>query len=466
MLNIETYNNWDFENVWGKDEDGLPYLLGRKDSRTIANLPSTTVDSTIFDGVGEGTEENPFQISTKEQLMAIEQMNLKGLYHYKIMNDIDLGDIENFEPIGQWKKIDAVIDGNEHVISNLTIKNPSANFVGLFTYLNSGSIKKLGLEGVDIEATSNRNIASLAGYMEYNASLDEVYAKGQIRIGTGYSYGSVGGLVGENSYFSSPRIDNSYTNVNIIGEGNTGLSIGGIAGKNSAQSGSAYSLSKIQVEKFSAYNAIQNEIWSRENVEKELSQPKGAYKRTQEMTKKRIYKNWDFDNVWSMDEGNNFPYLFGKSETAISINDFEYSELEGEGTEEKPYLISTAQEFQSLINTDGRYSYYRIKNNIDIGEEIPNFEYFARGVYSPFKGTIDGNGCKISNINIEVNNGDYYIGLFGYFGGTIKKLEIENININVINNNNTSSNIGAVTGAADGRNSRRSVRNRDYTNRR
>lgn len=95
----------------------------------------------------------------------------------------------------------------------------------------------------------------------------------------------------------------------------------------------------------------------------------------------------------------------------------------GDGTENNPYQISNAAELAHLADivnnqqTEPEYKYYVLTDNINLGYE----EWIPIGLYGNenqyFKGSFDGNGYTISDLNItDINEG--YVGLFGYAKGS------------------------------------------------
>ena len=111
---------------------------------------------------GEGTEESPYLISTKEDLHMLSDLinnaeTAESYYkkHYKQTTDIDLEN-EAFYPIGDWREDAAkclfagVYDGNYYEITNLYIENPPRG-AGLFRTVG-GTIKNLSVHG---KITSN-----------------------------------------------------------------------------------------------------------------------------------------------------------------------------------------------------------------------------------------------------------------------------------------------------------------------
>ena len=118
----------------------------------------------------------------------------------------------------------------------------------------------------------------------------------------------------------------------------------------------------------------------------------------------------------------------------------------GSGTESDPYLISTPEHLiyfneevtKKKVNTSGVY--YQLTDDIDFsGYDTDSDD--TNGNFSPigysksfgdrnyFKGTFDGNGHTISNIEIILPNQDY-VGFFGYIdSATIQNLGLENIRV-------------------------------------
>ncbi|MCH8519978.1 MAG: peptidase A26, partial [Nanoarchaeota archaeon] len=100
---------------------------------------------------GDGTEGDPFQISTPEHL---QNMSADLSAHYILVNDIDMNispynQTVGFNPIGTFS---GSFNGDGFTVSNLFINSTSGN-TGLFTLL-SGSVSNLVLEDVNITGTS------------------------------------------------------------------------------------------------------------------------------------------------------------------------------------------------------------------------------------------------------------------------------------------------------------------------
>lgn len=101
----------------------------------------------------------------------------------------------------------------------------------------------------------------------------------------------------------------------------------------------------------------------------------------------------------------------------------------GEGTQDDPYLIATAEQFYlfaETVNGGETYSgvYFSLICDIDLDGQTwkpigYNFNYY-------FSGRFDGRGYKVSNATIE---GAQAVGLFGVNQGRISDLGVENVTI-------------------------------------
>ena len=137
---------------------------------------------------------------------------------------------------------------------------------------------------------------------------------------------------------------------------------------------------------------------------------------------------------------------YGVLKTSVSIEVREKMPWDGEGTEDDPYLIKTADDLIDLrsyiytknMNTSGVY--FKMTQDINM-KNIDDWRGIADNASEGFRGHFDGNGCQIWNLNGSTYNA---CGLFGRLGdGAV----IENLTIasgNLGGSYNTS--IGAVAG--------------------
>ncbi|MBO5059676.1 MAG: hypothetical protein J6C82_02015 [Clostridia bacterium] len=113
--------------------------------------------------------------------------------------------------------------------------------------------------------------------------------------------------------------------------------------------------------------------------------------------------------------------------------------LDGEGTEEQPYLINDIEEFiwfAEQVNGARNYKGEYIMLNADI--DLNGAEWTPIGTASaPFEGTFDGSSKLICNLTIngsmdyDNGTGNSYVGLFGYANNSasIKNVTIENADV-------------------------------------
>ncbi|MDG5768333.1 hypothetical protein QA596_12815, partial [Balneolales bacterium ANBcel1] len=173
---------------------------------------------------GDGSEANPYQVATLEQLQAIgEQENLDK--HFIQTADIDASetadwnDGEGFEPIGsrQDDPFTGVYDGQGYVITNLTIHREEEDNVGLFgvTGGDTAVIQNVHLEQASIHGKNY--VGAIAGNTE-GAILTGSGASGSVAGEHG-----VGGLIGEGWC----EVDSSYAHVDVSGDEFVGGLVGG-----------------------------------------------------------------------------------------------------------------------------------------------------------------------------------------------------------------------------------------------
>ena len=96
-------------------------------------------------------EENITKISTPQQLNNVRN-NLNG--NYELTNDIDMSQIEDYEPIGN--EVDGAFkgtfDGKGYTIKNVQMDDNSHKYAGLFGYLD-GKVQNVKLQNAVIKAS-------------------------------------------------------------------------------------------------------------------------------------------------------------------------------------------------------------------------------------------------------------------------------------------------------------------------
>jgi hypothetical protein len=211
--------------------------------------------ATIFAG-GAGTEANPYQISTPEQLRAFaaainEDESFAGI-HIALTGDITLSG--SWIPAGGGNGVhpfSGVLNGGGYTIDGINIGAADApasyRFPALIGYANTAAIRNLNLTNVSINnvyAGNERAFAgTLVGGVDGMSYIDHCSASGSVTsltTGTGACF--IGGLVGLTSGYGnvetldpsdsySSFITNSYTDVALNGTSYNGWAYaGGIVG--------------------------------------------------------------------------------------------------------------------------------------------------------------------------------------------------------------------------------------------
>lgn len=116
-------------------------------SALMAQWDGVTPETLAF--TGEGTENNPYKITTEADLAYLAKMvNAGTAYANKFFEqtvDLDLGN-NTWTPIGNnSKQFSGTYDGAGKVIKNLYYKDPSKQYVGLFGGINGATLKNITL---------------------------------------------------------------------------------------------------------------------------------------------------------------------------------------------------------------------------------------------------------------------------------------------------------------------------------
>ena len=178
---------------------------------------------------GSGTIEDPFLVSTPEQLAYLAKRVNEGSLGgqrllIRISNDIDLAGKE-WTPIGtRQHPFSGTLDGEGAVIYNLTISTPQ-NRQGLFGVINGAWLQNLTLIGVDIKGRDF--VGGFAGVIWRGTIHDSNL------VGTVSGRQFVGGLSGYGAYLDVSS--NVYLG-NIRGD----IYVGGLIGKHTINEGDRF----------------------------------------------------------------------------------------------------------------------------------------------------------------------------------------------------------------------------------
>ncbi|MBQ1584166.1 MAG: peptidase M26, partial [Muribaculaceae bacterium] len=179
----------DVNVVGGTYESGAKSALGRTVIISSSNENVATVTGTKISFVGAGTAtitytttgdayvkgatytqtftvtETNYNIATAQDLLNIKY-NTEG--DYKLTADIDMSGV-TFSPLPDFT---GSLDGQGHVIRNLTFNNPNQDQAALFATTHGATIKNLGIENANI--VGNANAAAIVG-RAYGGNIQSCY---------------------------------------------------------------------------------------------------------------------------------------------------------------------------------------------------------------------------------------------------------------------------------------------------
>lgn len=171
---------------------------------------------------GDGTENNPYIITTAKELVYFSEKINKGELnngvYFALGADIDMTDVDNFFPIGtQSHRFSSYFDGRGFTVSNLTPRlayyhsgNNGSYRCGFFGIVRNAEIKNLRLENVNIiQSYSTKyftEIGILASYVcpSKECKITDCFVSGNINVSTNILL--VGGVVGSISVNNNAKL--------------------------------------------------------------------------------------------------------------------------------------------------------------------------------------------------------------------------------------------------------------------
>jgi hypothetical protein len=283
-----------------------------------------------FSGNGSGTEEDPYQITDVYELQEIDE---EMYAHYILLNDIDASDTQNwnvgdhdndpntpdsamgFRPIFSFE---GSLNGNGHIIKNLHINRPLRGSCLIKVGWSNAYVINLGIE--DCYISGGLNTAALIGVAEQLFRIEKCYSTGTIISPIGRPEG-LAGLIATNKY---ARIINCYSRCEVISnkppvddlDGLVASFCTGVSNVRGCYTTGKVSLpdNDIKVYPFGIFTDFNNTgcYWDIETTgisTEGIPDDHANGRTTEEMMKKSTYKGWDFENVWCIDEGNDYPKL-------------------------------------------------------------------------------------------------------------------------------------------------------------
>lgn len=353
MKKRATFAGWDWDHIWAIDEgESHPYL-------------QSDYEGPGFPWTGSGTEEDPYILKTAAHL---NQVRDHPDAHYELGADINLDIVpyntgEGWEPIGTaTAPFNGKLNGMGYKITGLYMDR-STDDVGLFGSTSVASqISNVKLEDVSVTVAATDpalvRVGGLAGHNDGTISYSSVSGKveggSNAGILVGYNDGNIsytsasgeitggdflGGLAGVNegtitqSFASGKvmgidalgglvginagRINNSYATGDVLpaqsySGGLAGVNQGGTI-RNSYASGKVVFISGYGGGLVSENNSgnVHNSYWDKETTLQTSSAGSIPLfgKSTTEMKQQATFAGWDFDRIWGIEEGEQYPYL-------------------------------------------------------------------------------------------------------------------------------------------------------------
>ena len=290
----------------------------------------------------DGSERSSFIIESLADLESIGEAEYALSADYKLGSDIDAtktqdsdyNDGKGWETIGGLDEaFTGSFDGQGHKITGLNIKDSNADNLGLFGMVEEAEITNLTLK--DVKISGNRYLGALAG-QNFASKISNVSVTGDITgeyyvgqllgynfqgvVEQAYASGSlsanmvVGGLVGDNNGI----INNSFASTKVEGIEMVGGLVG-INGEGEVASDegiikNSYAKGEVRgdfrtgglVGANNWVGQIEDSYWNIETSGLEQSDG-GQGLTSSEMRDRNNYKNWDFNNIWYID--NDYPKL-------------------------------------------------------------------------------------------------------------------------------------------------------------
>jgi hypothetical protein len=393
---------------------------------------------------GTGEPNDPYQIATAADLIALGETPGDYDKHFILTADIDLDPnlpgrkVFDKAVISTWT---GVFDGKGHRILHMAIVG--GGYLGLFGEVRTGAqVRDLGIADVNVTGTDDYG-GALAGI---NAgALTGCYSTGAVS-----GREDTGGLVGDNWGI----VADCYSACVVKG----GYGVGGLMGENSRGTVShCYSVGRVQGlgrnSGLTAYNRglVIGCFWDTQTSGQTASAA-GTDRMTVQMQTASTFLDagWDFvgetvngrDDIWKIAEGIGYPRLSWEKYSG------------GTGEPNDPYQIATAADLIALGETPEDYDkHFILTADIDLDPNLPGRKVFDKAVIAPswetpFGGVFDGNGHTISHLTVT---GKGSLGLFGCLGRwNAPTCEVKNLGAVDVNVTSSADYVGGLVGYNQG----------------
>lgn len=452
----------------GHYESGAKSPLGRTVTITSSDPSVATVDGTKISFVAPGTvtityattgdnyisgatltqsitvSQANYNITSAEDLLNIKN-NTEG--DYKFAADIDMSGV-TFSPLPDFT---GSLDGQGHVIRNLTFSNTDRDNTALFATTHGATIKNLGIE--DANLVGNANTAAIVG-QAYGGSITSCYVANSYIEGRDHVASIVGnmGVNGDEGVTISDCLSNAVVNSRqyqaggLVGVANGGTLkncyfSGTVDGKQSCQSSAVSLLDSdghlTTVENVLSaaahiygpgpnriinkagrnctlnnnYGIASTNIAARGSLFSKTSDAAGEEGETVEdatAKTKDFYVNklgWDFDNTWKFingTEGKMYPVLKWMN-APLKAQVFDLP------SKDESVLYKEGAEFESLSPIHGSWG-QSLKYTITAGKDLVSIS--ADEPDRIYVGNDNGEFVGSGNVTVSVSNADDVVSVF------------------------------------------------------
>jgi len=391
---------------------------------------------------GEGTEETPYLLNDANDLVKLATLTNTTATAadyadkvYKLTADIDMTGI-SYKPVSwatsmytvQGAAFTGTLDGNNHIIKNISFTNLATygSTYGIIGFISAnGVVKNLGVENMTVNggAANRLCIGGIAGSLGAPVTIENCYVRGMSVTTTSTDATYVGGIAGR-TIGTSGTIKNCYaTGLDFTKVTREGLKAGilGSSGNVNYKAENCYTTDA----KLQGNTAATNSYMVTTNCYTSSTLANATVANLGEAFKADLKA-----------QNNGYPLLSWETEK---------EPFEGEGTEEKPYIIATANDMVKLsLLTNGTATaadyadkVYKLTADIDMTGISYKPVSWATSMYTvqgaAFTGTLDGNKHIIKNISFTnlATYGSTY-GIIGFISanGVVKNLGVENMTVN------------------------------------
>ena len=276
-----------------------------------------------------------YEISSEQGLRDALPFVLNPDNKFSLQADINISSNDGFH----FPLFRTSLDGHGHTISNVFIDSPKISGLGFFGAL-VGNVKDVVLDNIDINGLDT--VGAFAGWMGWEATLEQVMARGKVKGNSGVGgiagdisvgkisqaasfvkvtgVSSVGGIAGYSDRWDGGGISDSYSSGEVAGES----SVGGVLGYAYATSlQNVYSTSIVSgvsktgglVGEADWENAADNSYWSTESGKVYDGSSLGAGVTTAQLKDINTFANWSIsdhpneDTIWRIYDKNSMPLL-------------------------------------------------------------------------------------------------------------------------------------------------------------